>query len=134
MRENTIDPIAHTHATPADRRGADGPPPRSWLDKGVARLVALAIAVALAALLVLSLGDDVMALAGYGDVEGEELSPDAQTLEADPRINACIAERVGHVERMAADGLIRPDQVADWTARAGALCRDMPLSAPGAAR
>ena len=125
MRENTIDPIAHTHATPADH-GGDGPPPRSWLDKGIARLVALGIAGVLAALLVLSLGDDVMALAGFSE-EGEE----TEQLAEDPAIASCIDERRTHVASLRQDGLLSDAQADDWIARATALCRDTPQSSPG---
>ena len=125
MRENTIDPIEHTHAKPADMAGSDSPPPRSRLDKGVARLVALAIALALSAVLILSLGDEVLALAGVG--AKEELD---EGVGEDPAIASCIAEREGHVATLRQDGLLSDAQADDWIARATALCRDVPQSAP----
>ena len=125
MRENTIDPIEHTHGKPADMAGHDGPPPRSWLDRGIARLVALGIAGALAAALVLSLGDDVLALAGFA-VETEL----DDGLDEDPTIASCIGEREGHVAQLRQDGLLSDAQAEDWIARATALCRDVPQSAP----
>ena len=129
MRENTIDPIEHTHAVPADRPNSDGPPPRSWLDKGIARLVALGIAGGLALLLVLSLGDDVLALAGLNE-EAEE----TEQLAEDPAITACIEERSNHVATLRQDGLLSDAQADDWITRATALCRDAPQSAPGNVR
>ena len=125
MRENTIDPIEHTHARPADARGSEGPPPRSWLDKGIARIAALVIALALAAVLVLSLGDDVLALAGLASEDEAE-----ETLSEDPAIASCIEERSGHVTTLQNDGLLTDAQARDWVARATALCRDAPESAP----
>ena len=120
MRENTIDPIEHTHADPKD-----GPPPRSWLDKGIARLVALAIAVGLAALLVLSLGDDVQALVRGGDVEeGQEL------VVEDPAKAACIEQRTADVDQLLADGVITEAQHRDFRTRATLMCEAGVQSAP----
>ena len=112
--ENTIDPIEHTHADPKD-----GPPPRSWLDKGVARLVALAIAVALAAVLVLSLGDDVQAL-----VRGEDPTMDenAEFRVENPATAACIEQRTGHVDGMLQDGVITQAQHASFRENAIWMC------------
>ena len=114
MRENTIDPIGHTHADPKD-----GPPPRSWLDRGAARLVALAIAVGLALVLVLSLGDDVQAL-----VSGEDATVDEQAefRVDDPAIASCIEQRTGHVDGMLSDGVIDASQHASFRENAIWMC------------
>ena len=120
MRENTIDPIEHTHADPKD-----GPPPRSWLDRGAARLVALAIAIGLAAVLVLSLGDDVQALVGDGG--GIE---EADLVVEDPAMQACIDQRAGDVDAMLADGILSEAQHASFRARAIQLCEAGVQSAP----
>ena len=113
-RENTIDPIEHTHADPAD-----GPPPRSWLDKGIARIVALAIAVGLGLVLVLSLGDDVQAL-----VRGEDVTMDEQAefRVDDPAISECIAQRTGHVDGMLSEGVITEAQHTSFRENAIWMC------------
>lgn len=113
-RENTIDPIEHTHADPKD-----GPPPRSWLDRGIARLVALALAVGLALVLVLSLGDGVLAL-----VRGEDPTADenAQFRVEDPATAACIEQRTGAVDNMLADDVITPAQHASFRENAIWMC------------
>ena len=122
MAENTIDVRAHTHADPKD-----GPPPRSWLDKGVARLVAFAIAAALALALFVGLGDEVMALVSDQPIvaEGEEAG-----LVDDPAVATCIEQRGGDVDRMLADGVITDAQHADFRNRAVALCRSGAQTAP----
>ena len=113
-RENTIDPIKHTHADPKD-----GPPPRSWLDKGIARIVALAIAVGLALVLVLSLGDDVQALVRGDDPTMEE---NAEYRVDDPAIATCIEQRTGHVDGMLSDGVITEAQHASFRENAIWMC------------
>ena len=114
LGENTIDPIEHTHADPKD-----GPPPRSWLDRGVARLVALAIALGLAAVLVLSLGDDVQAL-----VRGEDPTTDetAEFRVEDPAVAECIERRGSDIDGMLSDGVITAAQHADFRERALWMC------------
>lgn len=118
-----IDVLGHTHAKPED-----GPPPRSWLDRGVARLVALVIAVGLGALLVLSLGDDVLAVTGLA---GDEVAAeDDFDLVDDPAIVRCIEQRAGDVDALYADGAITEAQHEDFRARAIALCRSGAQTAP----
>ena len=119
--ENTIDPIRHTHADPSD-----GPPPRSWLDRGVARLVALAIAVGLALILVLSLGDDVVAL-----VDGEANAPSQTAIVVEDDARAlCIAQRTADVDDLLAEQVITPEQHEDFARRAGLMCETGAQVAP----
>ena len=120
-RENTIDPIRHTHADPKD-----GPPPRSWLDRGAARLVALAIAVGLAAVLVLSLGDEVSALVAG---QPNAASQTEIVVENDARA-LCIAQRTADVDNLLAEGVITEAQHADFSRRAGLMCETGAQVAP----
>ena len=122
MRENTIDPLEHTHARPKD-----GPPPRSWLDKGVARLAAFAIAAVLALVLFVGLGDEVVAL-----VSDEELGSEVGGAEIveDPAVRTCIDQRAGDVDQMLADGVISETQHADFRNRAIQLCVTGAQTAP----
>ena len=119
-RENTIDPIAHTHADPKD-----GPPPRSWLDRGAARLVALAIAVVLGLVLVLSLGEEVVAL-----VNGQENAASETVVVADDARSRCIAQRTADVDKLLAERVITPAQHEDFSRRAGLMCETGAQVAP----
>lgn len=115
LRENTIDVMEHTHARPKD-----GPPPRSWLDKGLARLVALAVAAVLGILLVTTLGDEVLAVAGLSnETVGDS---DEFELVEDPAVRECIEQRGGDVDTLYADGAITEAQHADFRSRAVAMC------------
>ena len=123
-RENTIDVMEHTHRHPED-----GPPPRSWLDKGIARLLALALAIGLGALLFLSMGDEVMAVAGLGP--DREVCEEGQAeLVDDPATALCIEQRGGDVDTLYADGAISEAQHRDFRARAVAMCRSGAQTAP----
>ena len=122
MRENTIDPMEHTHAHPKD-----GPPPRSWLDKGVARLVAFGVAAVLALVLFVGLGDEVVAL-----VSDEELGNETGGAEIveDAATQACIDQRAGDVDTLLADGVISDEQHRDFRNRAIQLCVTGAQTAP----
>ena len=122
-RENTIDVMEHTHADPKK-----GPPPRSWLDKGIARLAALAIAAALGFLLVTSLGDEVLAVTGFGDTAVEEEGD--VDLVADEGVALCIEQRGGDIDNMLAEGVITEAQHDDFRSRAVALCQSEAQAAP----
>ena len=125
-RENTIDVMEHTHARPKD-----GPPPRSWLDKGIARLVALALAAVLGILLVTTLGDEVLAVAGLGD-DTAVAGDDDFDLVTDPAVQTCIEQRAGDVDTLYADGVITEAQHADFRSRAVAMCQSSAQVAPRA--
>ena len=122
MAENTIDVARHTHADPKD-----GPPPRSWLDKGIARLVALGIAACLALALFVGLGDEFTAL-----VSDEEVGDDGLRAEVvlDPAVTACIEQRGGDVDDLLATGVITEAQHADFKSRAVLMCENGVQTAP----
>ena len=122
MRENTIDVAEHTHAHPED-----GPPPRSWLDKGAARLVALGIAGLLGLALFLGLGDEVVAL--VSDEQTEAQMAGAEIVE-DAGVQACIDQRAGDVDRLLADGVITDVQHEGFRSRAIQLCVTGAQAAP----
>ena len=122
MSENTIDVRQHTHADPRE-----GPPSRSWLDKGIARLVALGVAAVLGAVLILGLGDQVVAV-----VSDEEPAGDGPVAEIvrDPEVTACIEQRGGDIDDMLARGVITDGQHADFRARAVQMCENQVQTAP----
>ena len=122
MRENTIDVAEHTHAHPED-----GPPPRSWLDKGIARLVALGIAGLLGLALFLGLGDEVVAL--VSDQQTEAQMDGADIIE-DANVQACIDQRAGDVDQLLADGVITEVQHQGFRSRAIQLCVTGAQTAP----
>ena len=121
MRENTIDVREHTHTDPRK-----GPPPRSWLDTVMARLVALGLAALLAIGLVAGLGDRVVAL-----VSDEEIEPTGGAeIVLDPAVTRCIEQRGGDVDQLLADGVITDVQHADFRRRAVQMCQDGVQTAP----
>lgn len=81
---------------------ADGPVPR------VAAMLLILICVAVLAYL-----------------HRETLFPfgDAPVAAGDPELLACLAERVGAVDRMQADGVVSEAQYATFRARAEAFCQ-----------
>ena len=123
MAENTIDVRRHTHADPED-----GPPPRSWLDKGIARIAALGVAAVLAAVLVLGLGDSVGALMSDDEVAAGS-GPVAEIVR-DPGVTACIEQRGGDIDDMLARGVITDAQHSDFRARAVLMCENQVQTAP----
>ena len=121
MRENTIDVMEHTHADPKK-----GPPPRSFLDTVLARLLALGLAAVLAIGLVAGLGDRVMAL-----VSDEEVEPTGGAeIVLDPGVARCMEQRGGDVDQLLADGVITDVQHADFRQRAMQMCQDGVQTAP----
>ena len=122
--ENTIDVASHTHANPKD-----GPAPRSWLDKGIARLLALALAVVFGALLFTQLGDELMEVAGLAPAATD--ADDAPVdLVADPQVALCMEQRGGDVDEMLAQGVITEAQHTSFRNRAVRLCQSEAQVAP----
>lgn len=84
------------------------------IDSPAARLVALAIAIAAAALLGWIHRDDLFPGAADKAVSGEEAS-----------FIACVAERRSEIEGMHREGLIDEGRAALFLTRAEAMCRDL---------
>lgn len=98
--------------------------PRGFGDTIWARLIALAIAVALGWAFWTTWSEDVIAM-----IEGgPEALPIAaqndiqeQTM-ANPELEACLEKRLGDVQMMASEGVITEAQVAGFSQRATELC------------
>ncbi len=96
----------------------------SFIDTGMARLLALLLAVALAFLLWFNWSDDFEKL--FADNIGAAV-PETTTAEPAKPANAalaqCLAQRVGDVERMKEEGILSDAQYGAFRARAEGLCR-----------
>lgn len=90
----------------------------SAVDSKWARLAALCLAVALAVMFYSLWRDDVVAL--FGDLT--EPQTDMASADGDPVLAACLATRIGDVDRMRADGLIGDAQYEAFRSRAVSLC------------
>ncbi len=88
------------------------PPRRSLLDRPVARLMALAVALA--------------AAAGLLALHRDDLFPPEQAAKpaADDPFSRCLAQRSADIDRMRADGIIDDGQSVRFKANAEALCWD----------
>jgi hypothetical protein len=85
-------------------------PRRSFLDRPLARMIAVAIFVACAASL------------GYLE-RARVWPPSAEQAASDDPFARCYAERAAQIDQMLADGLIQGDQAAQFKSRAEAMCR-----------
>ncbi len=101
--------------------------PRGFGDTIWARLIALAIAVGLSWAFWNAWGEEVVALFSAGPEPLPIASqPDMQEQRLlNPELTACLEQRVGDVEQMAADGVIAQEQVASFQQRATELCWGM---------
>ena len=110
------------HAEPISLAGMnpdpETPPPASLLDRPVARLMALAVALA--------------AAAGLLALHRDDLFPpeQASTPAADDPFSRCLAQRSADIDRMLADGVIDDSQSARFKANAEALCWDQTRGNP----
>jgi len=98
---------------------------KDFVDTGLARLIALVVAIAIAALLIVNWGSDIKRLASGGT--GDNGLPQAiQTPESiaaiNPELQACLDKRVGDVDQMKADGVLSDSQYADFVESARSLC------------
>jgi hypothetical protein len=91
------------------------------LDRPVARLSALAVALA-AVLAIVWIGR--VGFAGVALTPFEHLGPgDAEGLSENPQLAACLTERVGAVDQMRKDAVIDDAQHDAFKARAIGYCR-----------
>ncbi|WP_319773941.1 hypothetical protein [Breoghania sp.] len=88
------------------------PPARSFLDTPYARILALAVALLMAALLGWLNRDALFAPA--------PVSPSAK--RANPELEACLSERVGAVDRMRKEGVVNARQYDEFRTRAEDYC------------
>lgn len=97
-------------------------PRRSWLDRPVARVAALAVAAASLAVVAYVHRDDIRRMAG-GEVG-----------VADDPVARCVAERTADIERLRQEGTVDAARAALFRQRAEAMCQAMAGGAgpPGA--
>ena len=93
----------------------------SVLDTSLARLIALALSLVLGALFVLWAADDISRpFAARQDVPTE--APSLAETNADPAVTSCLAQRLGEVDSMLADGIINDAQHVAFASRATNYC------------
>jgi hypothetical protein len=93
----------------------------SALDSRGARLVALAIALAALSLMIWIGREDVPLVHGLmTDVSGS--AKDSAKTTGNPELDACLASRVGDVEKMREEGVINAAQYDAFRGRATAYC------------
>jgi hypothetical protein len=97
--------------------------PRSFADTIFARLIALAIAVLIAAILYVNWGKDIRNLASGNVPALPVLGEQAPVQTVNPGLQNCLESRVGDVDKMKADGVINDAQYASFRQRAEQLCR-----------
>ena len=89
--------------------GQRTPPKRAALDRPAARLAALGVFLAAAAVLALVHRDDLF-------------PPEPAAIAADDPVAICLAARAKDIDRMRADGVIDAGQATLFKSRAEALC------------
>jgi len=88
-----------------------GPGGRSFVDGPGARVAAMLVILVCGAALAYLHREALFASGGKPIVTGN------------PRLAACLAERLGAVDRMQAEGIVNEAQYADFRARAEAFCQ-----------
>lgn len=82
-----------------------------FLDRPLARLCAVGVALAMAGVLGVMHRDDLF-------------PPEPAAVNADDPVARCLAERAVDIDRMAAEGTITAEQARLFKSRAEALCQD----------
>ncbi|MEJ8474139.1 hypothetical protein [Roseibium algae] len=94
--------------------------PQSRLDGRNGRLLALAIAVSGLALMVWLGREDVpFVRATLSAITGQE--PEAAST-GNPELDACLAKRVGDIDKLLAEGMIKESQYSAFSRRATSYC------------
>lgn len=88
---------------------ADSAPEVSFLDRPIARLCAVGVALLMAAALAFMHRDDLF-------------PPEPAAVDADDPVARCLAERAVDIDKMAAEGTITAQQADLFKSRAEALC------------
>ncbi len=94
-----------------------------FADSGLARLLALFIAIAIAFLLWSNWSTDFKALLAGDDQEVSAATNAQPAKPANPELENCLAQRVGDVDRMKEEGILSESQYAAFRGRAEELCR-----------
>jgi len=85
-------------------------PPASWLDRPIARLLALLVAL--------------ICIGALAWLHRDDLLPRmAAPEQADDPFSHCLAERSAQIDTMVAEGVVGNDRASLFKSRAEALCR-----------
>lgn len=96
---------------------------RSILDTPLARLMALAIAIGIGALIYTTWQDDIRILLAGDTPTLPMVEATATPAPENPALAACLEQRIGDVEQMRSDGIIDEAQYTTFRQRAEDLCR-----------
>jgi hypothetical protein len=96
---------------------------RSFADTAVARLIALLIAVAIAALFVFNWSDEAEQLLAGTEPGIPIIEQQVQVRPVNAGLQNCLEQRVGDVEKMKSEGVINDAQYTSFRQRAEELCR-----------
>lgn len=96
---------------------------RSFADTAVARLIALLIAVAIAALFVFNWSEEAEQLFTGTETGIPIIEQQVQVRPVNAGLQNCLDQRVGDVEKMKSEGVINDAQYASFRQRAEELCR-----------
>jgi len=115
-RRSSLRPMVETpesapESAPESPRGSDAGRPESALDRPVARVVAFAVFLGVAALLAWIHRDDLF-------------PPEPVAAAAGDPVALCFAERAADIDRMQTEGTIGAAQARLFKSRAQALCQD----------
>lgn len=107
-RRSSLRPMVETPESP---RGSPSGRPDSVLDRPIARVVAFAVFLGVAALLAWIHRDDLF-------------PPEPTAAAADDPVALCFAQRAADIDRMQTEGTIGAAQARLFKSRAQALCQD----------
>ena len=96
---------------------------KSFGDTGLARLLALLIAILLGYLLWSNWSSDFKALFAGSDKSAAVVSTSEPAKPANPALQECLTQRVGDVDRMKEEGILSEAQYDAFRGRAQELCR-----------
>ncbi len=96
---------------------------RSFADTVAARLIALLIAVAIAALFVFNWSDEAEQLLTGTQPGIPIIEQQVQVRPVNTGLQNCLDQRIGDVEKMRSDGLINDAKYTSFRQRAEDLCR-----------
>ena len=96
----------------------------SFADTTAARLIAVCLALLIAIILVVNYKQDVVQM--FSDAPDSAISAgESETSSennANPALAACLAQRIGDVERMREEGILTESQYSSFRANAEELC------------
>ncbi len=96
---------------------------KEFVDTALARVLGLLIALLMAFLLWFNWSGDFKNLFAGGTEKPAMVSVSEPAKPANPALQNCLAQRVGNVEEMKADGILSDAQFASFKSRAENLCR-----------